>query len=203
MVTGKVRKIILVHTIAAMPFLRTLQIIILCMDLFLEILKYLLPSVIVLVTTWYLVRAFLSQEEKKTQWQLKSEVQKSALPVRLQAYERLVLLLERIEPAGLILRTSHAGMNAASLHQALVQTVRDEFDHNLSQQLYVSAKVWEMVRNSREEVIKLINTSMAELVQDSPASELAGKILMKDIEQTAFKVKVMEALKDEARDNFF
>jgi len=170
----------------------------------LEILKYILPSLVVLATTVYLVKAFILQEEKKNGLQLKTEAQKFSLPLRLQAYERFVLLLERLQPAGLILRTSQSGMNAASLHTALLQAIRDEYDHNLSQQLYVSSQAWELVKNMREESIKLINAASSLISPDASAAELARQILVQDMQvSNASTDQAIEFLKKEAREFFF
>jgi hypothetical protein len=147
---------------------------------------------------------FLDNEAAKTQMQIRLDMQKIAIPVRMQAYERLILLLERIEPAGLLVRTNMPGMNASQLQSALVQSVRSEFEHNLSQQLYVSTKAWEMVRNAREETIKRINTSAMKLMPDATSSDLASLILINDIDETQSAVKgALDLLKDEARSNFF
>jgi hypothetical protein len=147
---------------------------------------------------------FLDKEADKNQVQMRLDVQKITLPVRMQAYERLVLLLERIEPAGLLVRTNLPGMNASQLQSALVQSVRSEFEHNLSQQLYVSSKAWEMVRNAREEAIKRINTAAMKLPGDATSADLASLILINDIDAEQSVVKgALDVLKAEARLNFF
>lgn len=169
-----------------------------------ELLKYTVPSLVVLATAYYLLKMFLEKEAKKTQMQMRLDVQKISLPVRMQAYERLVLLLERIEPAGLLVRTNLPGMNAIQLQSALIQTIRSEFEHNLSQQLYVSTKAWEMVRNAREETIKRINTAAMKLTAEATSTDLASLILINDIDAEQSVVKgALDLLKSEARNNFF
>jgi hypothetical protein len=169
-----------------------------------ELLKYTVPSLVVLATAYYLLKMFLDKETEKTQLQMRLEVQKISLPIRMQAYERLVLLLERIEPAGLLVRTNLPGMNASQLQSALIQTIRSEFEHNLSQQLYVSTKAWEMVRNAREETIKRINTSAMKLTPEATSTDLASLILINDIDAEQSAVKgALDLLKSEARNNFF
>ncbi len=159
---------------------------------------------VVLATAYYLLKMFLDKETEKTQLQMRLEVQKISLPIRMQAYERLVLLLERIEPAGLLVRTNLPGMNASQLQSALIQTIRSEFEHNLSQQLYVSTKAWEMVRNAREETIKRINTSAMKLTPEATSTDLASLILINDIDAEQSAVKgALDLLKSEARNNFF
>ena len=169
-----------------------------------ELLKYTVPSLVVLATAYYLLKMFLDKETEKTQMQMRLDVQKISLPVRMQAYERLVLLLERIEPSGLLVRTNMPGMTASQLQSALVQSIRAEFEHNLSQQLYVSTKAWEMVRNAREETIKRINTSAMKLIPEATSADLASLILINDIDAEQSAVKgALDLLKSEARINFF
>ncbi len=169
-----------------------------------ELLKYTIPSLVVLATAYYLLKMFLDKETEKTQMQMRIDVQKISLPIRMQAYERLVLLLERIEPAGLLVRTNLPGMNASQLKSALIQSIRSEFEHNLSQQLYVSTKAWEMVRNAREETIKRINTSAMKLTPEATSTDLASLILINDIDAEQSAVKgALDLLKSEARNNFF
>ena len=169
-----------------------------------ELLKYTVPALIVLATAYYLLKMFLDKESEKTQLQMRLDVQKISLPVRMQAYERLVLLLERIEPSGLLVRNNMPGMSASQFQSALVQAVRSEFDHNLSQQLYVSAKAWELVRNAREETIKRINTAAMKLNTEATSADLASMILLDDMDATQSAVKnALNLLKSEARLNFF
>lgn len=169
-----------------------------------EVLKYTVPSLVVFVTAYYLLKMFLDKETEKTQMQMRLDVQKISLPVRMQAYERLVLLLERIEPAGLLVRTNQPGMNATQLQSALIQSIRSEFEHNLSQQLYVSTKAWEMVRNAREETIKRINTAAMKLTPEATSTDLASLILINDMDAEQSAVKgALDLLKSEARNNFF
>lgn len=169
-----------------------------------ELLKYTIPALIVLAAAYYLLKMFLDKESEKSQLQLRMDVQKISLPVRMQAYERLVLLLERIEPSGLLVRTNMPGMSALQFQSALIQAVRSEFDHNLSQQLYVSPKAWELVRNAREETIKRINTAAMKLKPEATSADLASAILIDDIDASQSAVKnALDQLKSEARLNFF
>jgi hypothetical protein len=174
------------------------------MQSLLELIKYTLPSLVVLATAYYLLKMFLDKETEKTQMQMRLDVQKISLPVRMQAYERLVLLLERIDPASLLVRTNQPGMSASQLHSALIQTIRSEFEHNLSQQLYVSVKAWEMLRNAREESVKRINTAAMKLSPEATSADLASLILINDMDADQSAVKgALDLLKSEARNNFF
>ncbi|HOY31831.1 MAG TPA: hypothetical protein PKW80_08145 [Bacteroidales bacterium] len=147
------------------------------MEDFLDILKYTLPSGIVFATAYFVLRAFLQNSTQKKLLELKLGNQNVITPIRLQAYERITLLLERISPSSLILRVASSGMSAGELQAALVQNIRDEFEHNLSQQIYISPAAWEMTRNAKEEMIKLVNLAASRLNNDASATDLGSIIL--------------------------
>ena len=94
------------------------------MDIILEILKYALPSIFLLLLTYMMLSNFMENEEKRRSYFLKKETQKSALPIRLQAYERLSLFLERITPDRLLLRVPSKGLNVSQYRNLLVQNIR-------------------------------------------------------------------------------
>lgn len=141
-----------------------------------QVLVALLPSVVVFLTAFYLIRQFIGMRMGERIGELKKEDHKQVLPLRLQAYERLVLLLERIAPGPLVLRVHASGMSSGMLHSELISTIREEFDHNLSQQIYVSDRAWARVRQAREETIRLINLSYEQTEDGSPGTELSRRI---------------------------
>lgn len=153
------------------------------MDTLLEISKYLLPSLVVFATTFYMVRKYFDSEQQKRQHQIFLNNQNMITPLRLQAYERAILFLERISPESLIMRVNRPGLTCQQLQAELLQTIRSEFEHNLSQQIYISHGAWEMLKIARGRIIQLIN-SMAEKVQkDSPAINLSKAILESIVDQ--------------------
>ena len=97
--------------------------------------------------------------------------------LRLQAYERLALLVDRIAIPNLVSRTSHDGLNARDLQFILTKTIREEFEYNITQQIYVSEEVWNAVKNLKEKNLLLINQAAASLAPNAPALELSRKIL--------------------------
>jgi len=109
--------------------------------------------------------------------EMKLTNRKDMTPIRLQAYERIVLLLERITPSNLILRTHRQGISAKFLQAELIKAIRQEFDHNLSQQIYMSNNSWELTRNAKEEITKLINLSAGRLNDQATGMELCQIIL--------------------------
>ncbi len=168
-----------------------------------DILKYILPSLIVFGVTYFLIRSFLQNEQKKLLLDIKLAGEKVITPIRLQAYERIVMYLERISPNNLILRTNKPGMTALQLKTALIAVIRDEFEHNLSQQIYISIKAWEYVKNAKEEMIKLINTTSGNMEKDKTGADLATKLFEHIIHKKRLPVDVaIEFVKTEINQRF-
>ncbi len=168
---------------------------------FLEALRYTIPAIIVFITAYTLLKEYFAQEMKKRHVSMMEEKHKVSLPLRMQAYERIILLLERISPRNLIMRVHDQKMTASQFHGTLIRAIRDEFDHNLSQQLYVSSKGWEMVKNAKEEIVQQINTCAGQLDENASSTDLSKKILEKGAEKPANR-KALEFLKAEARKSF-
>ena len=173
------------------------------MEDLLEILKYVLPSLVVFATAYFLLKLFLEKEQRAKMMEKRMAGSQIVTPIRLQAYERVVLLLERISPGSLVMRVHRPDMTVLQLQTALVQAIRDEFEHNLSQQVYVSSHAWELVKNAKEEMLKLINISMGELNDNASASDLSKKIFEKSVLTSSFPVTVAaEHIKSEIRQLF-
>jgi len=145
-------------------------------EIVLEILKYTLPSIIVLLTSYLVLKSMLNSELKKVQLNLRMANQKDVMPIRLQAYERLALLLERITPHNLIPRVSEPGMTARQLQAALVANIRAEYEHNIAQQIYVSPKSWDTVTLVKDEMIKTINLLATAAPENASGKDLSKRI---------------------------
>src|ERR1035437_3806744 len=148
-----------------------------------EILKIVLPAIIVFLTAYFLFRDMLENSQKQREFEFRIKNGKKVTPVRLQAYERLALLLERISPKSLLMRISPNDITAFEYHQQLLSHIRQEFEHNFSQQIYVSAILWETIRGARENLIGIINKSAEEINNDAPALALSKKIIENYIEE--------------------
>ena len=142
-----------------------------------EILKIVLPALMVFLAGYLAISAMIKSETNRRKSELMFNNIKITLPVRLQAYERLVLFLERISPESLLPRTTKKGMLASDLHTALLSTIRAEWEHNLSQQLYVSKEAWEMVKNAKENITKLINVCADRINPNETSMALSQKII--------------------------
>ena len=153
------------------------------MDTVLEILKYILPSLVVFGTTVYLVKKYFDGEETKRKHQIMLNNQSMITPLRLQAYERAILFLERISPENLIMRINKPGLTCQQMQSELMHAIRSEFEHNLSQQIYISHGAWEMLKIARGRTIQMINTMAEKLPNDSPAINLSKAILESMVEE--------------------
>jgi len=143
---------------------------------FWEILKIVLPALIVFITAYFLFRDMLENDQRRREFEFRVIHAKEMTPVKLQAYERLTIFLERISPESMLLRHSPHEMTVVEYHQVLLSAIRQEYEHNLSQQIYVSTILWETIRGAKEKQVTLINRSAEELDQNSPGYELSKKI---------------------------
>lgn len=135
-----------------------------------------IPALIVLTAMYLTIRSFVNKELNKGKIELKLKQKQETLPIRLQAYERIILFLERISPSNMILRVNQAEFNVAVLQTQLVHNIREEFNHNMSQQLYVSELLWAQVKTAMEGTITLINAEADQIPKDAPSLELAKAI---------------------------
>lgn len=173
------------------------------MDVLLEILKYALPSVFLLLLCYMMLSNFMENEEKRRSYFLKKETQKSALPIRLQAYERISLFLERITPDRMLLRISSRNLTVRDYRALLTDNIRQEFEHNLSQQIYISEEAWRLVVTAKSATVGIINNVAEEMDPDAPGIELSKKILNREMEMDVFPTrKALKYLKAEVKRDF-
>ena len=137
----------------------------------------LFPLIIIFLFIYYMLKSFFDQFEKQRKQELRVKISKETISLRLQAYERLTLFLERIKPESMIMRVVRQGMTCVELQKLLVETVREEYEHNLSQQIYVSPDAWAMVVAARQSIIQLITTTADQLDDKSLYVELATDLL--------------------------
>jgi hypothetical protein len=143
----------------------------------LDIAKYTIPALVVMLCAYLLINKFLNSEISRKQIALLGETQNVTIPLRLQAYERLTIFVERVHPRLIVPRVYVQGMTVAELRGALVFTINMEFEHNLSQQIYVTRQVWESVRQMKEQEIAMIHQIASTLPESNPGKELHGKIV--------------------------
>jgi hypothetical protein len=173
------------------------------MDTFLEILKYILPSFVMFGALYFVMNRFLETEHRKQLMLLRKDNNTVTTPLRLQAYERLVLFLERTSMDKLVLRVNKPGMSANLLKAELLRTIQQEFDHNLTQQLYVSNTSWDTVKKVADESLKVVKLAATQMKPNSTAMDLAQKIfeIMTKLEKSPSQIAIL-ILKKEIRQLF-
>jgi hypothetical protein len=152
------------------------------MELLADILKITLPALIVFFTAWLVLRYMIRNDQDKRRQELILQNSRTVTPIKLQAYERIILLLERISLESLLVRVSSSEMSAQQLHSTLLNTIRSEFEHNLSQQIYMSQQAWEVVRNARSNMIKIINSEAEKMPPNSSGMALSKRLLERIME---------------------
>jgi hypothetical protein len=151
------------------------------MEVLIEFGKVLIPASVVLYATYLLVRSFIQKEIDLKKLEVRGRSIETVLPNRLQAYERITLFLERISPQNLLIRLNAPGMTAREFHQLLLMEMRNEYNHNVSQQVYMSEEVWELVKNAKEDLIVSINDAAGEMGVEATSLDLSKKIFEKSV----------------------
>ena len=173
------------------------------MDDFIELLKILAPAALVLYLAYLLVRSFLEKQLSELKLQISQKNQEVVLPIRLQAYERICLLLERISVNNLVTRLSNSELTAKQLQNILVSEIREEFNHNLSQQVYMSDQAWSKVSSAIESNISLINEAGENMTEEDQSLTLAKKIFELEMSKESDPIQsALTFVKDEIRGVF-
>ncbi|MFO7256664.1 MAG: hypothetical protein DIU61_003155 [Bacteroidota bacterium] len=146
------------------------------MEALIEFAKILIPASLVLYAAYLLVRSFIYRDLEMRKLEVRGRSIETILPNRLQAYERMTLFLERISPQHLLVRLNTSAMSAREFHQLLLQEIRNEYNHNVSQQVYMSERVWELIKTAKEDLIVAINDAAASMQEESTSTDLARRI---------------------------
>ncbi|SNR32889.1 hypothetical protein SAMN06265371_101324 [Lutibacter agarilyticus] len=169
------------------------------LDRIIELLSYTIPSVVTGLVAYYFFVNHTKNEQQKLKLSLLKENQKKALPIKLQAYERMTLFLERINPSNLLIRITSVNNDKNAYAVSIVNSIEQEFEHNLAQQIYISNECWNVIVASKNTTIQLItNTSKLENITN--AQELREAILTKMIEVSPPSKTALAFIKNEVKD---
>jgi hypothetical protein len=173
------------------------------MDIVLQLALIILPAGAVLLTTIFFLRKEAAKDVQDMRAELKKQRQEYFLPSRVEAYQRAVLLMERIHPNSLVMRLHNPGLPAKALQADFLKAIREEYDHNVAQQLFISLQGWQMVKNSKEETIKIINIAGNQMLATSTGMDLSAKIfeIVAEVGQLPTEITV-EYLKKELQELF-
>lgn len=169
------------------------------LDVILEIAKLTIPGLVVFATVYFLMKQLTSQLLVNRQMDQKIEAQKISIPHRMQAYERLSLYCERISIPNLILRLRHENMTVKSLKWGMMQAIQQEYEHNVTQQVYVSEALWKILRLARENMMTMIDATAESLPADATADDFIQALFRYLDEQEADPLlTALSAIKKEA-----
>lgn len=154
------------------------------------------PAIITGGIAYFFFRDHMQNEDRRRRYLLHKDAQKEALPVRLQAYERLSLFLERIKPPKLLVRVAPIGNDKDEYERLLISNIEQEFDHNLSQQIYMSDQCWSIIVAAKNSTIQLIRkSSLSDKV--TSADKLREVVLTELMEQEAPSNAALSYIKKE------
>ncbi|PKQ46544.1 DUF7935 family protein [Confluentibacter flavum] len=166
-----------------------------------DMLFFAIPSLITGLIAYYFFKEHTKNEDGRRRFLLKKDLQVNALPIRLQAYERLALFLERMSPNKLLIRISPNDLNKEDYEALLIQTIEHELEHNLTQQIYVSEKCWNIILAAKNATIQLIRkASLSE--KTTSADKLREVILTEMMERRSPSDAALSLIKDEIADIF-
>ncbi|MFM1878995.1 MAG: hypothetical protein RLZZ241_1861 [Bacteroidota bacterium] len=161
----------------------------------LQFFAYLLPAVVTGVISFYFFRLHTQSEEKRRRYLLQKENQKNALPIRLQAYERMALFLERMALPSLVVRVAPQSSDKNSYENLLVRNIETEFEHNLSQQIYMTDECWNIIKAAKNATIQAIRR--AGMSHSDSAEKLREDILNDSLEMTSPSATALSFVKKE------
>ncbi len=135
-----------------------------------------IPSLVVLLAVYLMFRQYFNHQMQTVLLQNKKSRVHITLPMRLQAYERLTLLCERIELADLMLRLKSPGSSAQELQSALLVAIQQEYEHNLTQQLYISEELWQILLLAKNKTMDLVSLAAQSLPQDASGDDYVKRL---------------------------
>lgn len=166
------------------------------MDFVLELLKILGPAVVVFVTVYYMLNQFFAHERFKSQTAQFQKNKEQTLPLKIQAYERLALFLERIKINNLMLRIPRGEMNPSQWMNTLMLATLQEYEHNLVQQVYVSDSLWNIVVLAKDEVLHSLHT----IADQYETNQASTQVVSNESEHAnQYILKALEAIKQEVK----
>jgi len=164
-----------------------------------EVFLYAVPALITGMIAYYFFKEHTKNEDGRRRFLLHKDIQVNTLPIRLQAYERMALFLERIAPSKLLIRTKPTSSDEDTYESLLIATIEQEFEHNLSQQIYISDDCWNIIVAAKNATIQLIRKAGL-LEKTGTADKLREVILTEMMEKRAPSDAALAFIKKEVGD---
>ena len=169
-------------------------------EIILEVLKYTIPALVVFLACYFILKQYLSNQYALKSLEVRSKYSRNAIPLKLQAYERLLLFCERISIPNLVMRLNTDSMTADTLKHAMMISVQKEYEHNIAQQLYTSQKLWDIIKLVKNDMVRIINKT-GSTINPNENSDVLAEALFKYInENEKDPVNLaIQAVKEEAK----
>jgi hypothetical protein len=149
------------------------------MEKIFEVILYATPAIITGLIAYYFFKTHIENEDGRRRFLLKKDLQVNTLPNRLQAYERMALFLERISPNKLIVRINPISSNKEDYESLLIGNIEQEFEHNISQQIYISDECWSIICAAKNATIQLIRK--ASLLEKTTSSDKLREVVLTEM----------------------
>lgn len=168
---------------------------------FFDLLKYTLAGLFVFFTAYFVLKSHFDTYYNLKALDYKIMVAKDMLPLKLQAYERMTLFVERINPSNLMLRLHQPGMSAKEMQSLVLAEVKAEFQHNISQQLYISTDAWNIVKRVKDDTVGLINHAIGKLPLEASAIDLSKAVFVKldELDENPYELALL-VMKNDLQD---
>lgn len=159
----------------------------------LDVLKLFISGALLIGLIYLLFRSRIDTWNKVQVLNYKRAVNKELLPLKLQAFERMTLFVERINPGNLLLRLHTPGMTARQMQRLILEEVKAEYNHNLAQQLYISEGAWQIIKRVKDNTITLVNKSTESLPEGASAVDLSKVIFanLEDLEENPYDLALL------------
>ena len=164
-----------------------------------ELASYTLPSIITGLVAYYLFNSYFKDQQNSRRWLLQKDNRKDTLPLRLQAYERLTLFMERINPSQLLIRVTPISNDKNEYANYVIAQVDQEYEHNITQQIYITDECWSIITTAKNATIQMIRlAAKSEKVTD--ANQLRELILSDLLEKPSPSSAALALIKSEVGD---
>ena len=163
-----------------------------------DIIKYAIAGIGVVWVAFYLIKPYLDRDEKIQLLEFRKTLSNQTMPLRLQAYERLVLFIERINPANMLIRLNATAYTAIELQSLVVEDIRSEYQHNITQQIYVSSRAWGVIKLVKDDTLNIVANAVKSLPADASGLDLSKTILgyLSQLEDNPYEVGAGRLRKD-------
>jgi len=170
------------------------------LSVFLEILKFTIPALIVFFTVYFLFKKYLDSQIQLKSMENQKLFANQTLPLKLQAYERLMVLCDRIAIPNLVSRLRTNTMTSKELQNVMMISVQQEFEHNNAMQIYTSEKLWEIISLAKNQTLAVIASANEGLNDTDNAGLFAEKVIKAQMNQTIISVDLAKsAIKKEVQ----